>query len=520
MGKGGNRPCATPGPAVGPSGWPPPLPPRSGAGGRDGAGAEGRGGDPGSQPATLGGGGWLGGAQAGGPGGGERRGGRLKAVIQDVKADAPRPGGGGAKPKRHRLSRSSSASDMVELGLSAAELDRLKGVQPAGAAETGTRHPLELVSCALMGVVFGIALEKGRVVDPIAMQGQFIFRRWFMMKFFFSGVASSMMVFAACSWLFPDRFRLIRSDKTGCGERLAKPLAGGLLLGAGMAVAASCPGSIAPQIGGGLPNSGWVLLGSVLGALVNGLVEPVYRKWVTCAACDEKYAFADKLAGQLLGREVGPLALYAAFIPFLLGFLAFLEWIVPWTDDIPASWTEFRPNVLAMGAWPATASGCLLGVIQIPTIIFNRETIGCSTSFDTIVGQWVRFVPERTQELFPTFTNRLKVPAPQALSQPVYLVSAVLGGYISSTASGVHGHVPGLQSIIMCIAGGFIMVFGARLGNGCTSGHGISGFGCLSIPSILATMGLFSGAIGTTFVLLWLGQVDLDALALREIAAE
>ena len=35
-----------------------------------------------------------------------------------------------------------------------------------------------------------------------------------------------------------------------------------------------------------------------------------------------------------------------------------------------------------------------------------------------------------------------------------------------------------------------------------------------------ATMGLFSGAIGTTFVLLWLGQVDLDALALREIAAE
>ena len=47
---------------------------------------------------------------------------------------------------------------MVELGLSAVELDRLKGVQPEGAAETGIRHPLELVSCALMGVVFGIAL--------------------------------------------------------------------------------------------------------------------------------------------------------------------------------------------------------------------------------------------------------------------------------------------------------------------------------------------------------------------------
>ena len=75
-------------------------------------------------------------AQARGPGGGKRRGGRLHAVIQGMRGDAPGPGGGGAPPRKHRLSRSSSASDMVELGLSAVELDRLKGVQPAGARRT------------------------------------------------------------------------------------------------------------------------------------------------------------------------------------------------------------------------------------------------------------------------------------------------------------------------------------------------------------------------------------------------
>ncbi len=36
--------------------------------------------------------------------------------------------------------------------------------------------------------------------------------------------------------------------------------------------------------------------------------------------------------------------------------------------------------------------------------------------------------------------------------------------------------------------GGFIAGFGARMSNGCTSGHGICGIGSLQIPSILAVV--------------------------------
>jgi uncharacterized membrane protein YedE/YeeE len=45
--------------------------------------------------------------------------------------------------------------------------------------------------------------------------------------------------------------------------------------------------------------------------------------------------------------------------------------------------------------------------------------------------------------------------------------------------------VPG--SYITIIVGGFLVGFGARLGTGCTSGHGICGIARLSPRSIAAT---------------------------------
>jgi uncharacterized membrane protein YedE/YeeE len=45
--------------------------------------------------------------------------------------------------------------------------------------------------------------------------------------------------------------------------------------------------------------------------------------------------------------------------------------------------------------------------------------------------------------------------------------------------------------------GGFIAGFGARLSNGCTSGHGICGIGSLQWPSILAVITFLLTAIAT-----------------------
>ena len=49
------------------------------------------------------------------------------------------------------------------------------------------------------------------------------------------------------------------------------------------------------------------------------------------------------------------------------------------------------------------------------------------------------------------------------------------------------------SSLALVAAAGLLVGFGTRMGNGCTSGHGVCGFARLSARSIMAT-GIFMGA--------------------------
>ena len=58
------------------------------------------------------------------------------------------------------------------------------------------------------------------------------------------------------------------------------------------------------------------------------------------------------------------------------------------------------------------------------------------------------------------------------------------------------GPVPGRRLVWSCI-GGFILLFGARFGGGCTSGHMISGVSQLAVSSLIFSAALFVSAIMT-----------------------
>ena len=47
------------------------------------------------------------------------------------------------------------------------------------------------------------------------------------------------------------------------------------------------------------------------------------------------------------------------------------------------------------------------------------------------------------------------------------------------------------------LVGGFFVGYGARLGNGCTSGHGICGLGSLQLPSLMAVLTFMATAFLT-----------------------
>ena len=105
--------------------------------------------------------------------------------------------------------------------------------------------------------------------------------------------------------------------------------------------------------------------------------------------------------------------------------------------------------------------------------------------------------------------NFLSSPEPVAISSStIEFLSGVGIDYPASDAKGLgffptsfynFTHLPGL---LLAIAGGFLVGFGARYGQGCTSGHAISGLSNLQIPSLVAVIGFFLGGLFSTFVLL------------------
>jgi uncharacterized membrane protein YedE/YeeE len=58
------------------------------------------------------------------------------------------------------------------------------------------------------------------------------------------------------------------------------------------------------------------------------------------------------------------------------------------------------------------------------------------------------------------------------------------------------------QGWLLLVVGGFLVGFGTRYANGCTSGHAISGLSNLQLPSLIAVIGFFAGGLLMTWFIL------------------
>lgn len=98
--------------------------------------------------------------------------------------------------------------------------------------------------------------------------------------------------------------------------------------------------------------------------------------------------------------------------------------------------------------------------------------------------------------------------APVAISDAtvVYLDSIGLS-YPAADQSG-NGFFPttlfnfsSLKGILLALAGGYLVGFGARYGRGCTSGHAITGLAHFQLPSLLTVAGFFIGGLLMTHLI-------------------
>jgi len=144
-------------------------------------------------------------------------------------------------------------------------------------------------------------------------------------------------------------------------------------------------------------------------------------------------------------------------------------------------------------------AGAAIAVITLALLFLGNRRLGLSTGFEDICSLALRL---------PYF-QRKAVVSGRAWRLPFIIglvaggfLSAVLGGGWSPTmALGVFDERIGFGAagkLAWMFAGGLFIGFGTRLGNGCTSGHGIFGMSNLETSSIVSTLAFMAGGIATT----------------------
>jgi len=170
-----------------------------------------------------------------------------------------------------------------------------------------------------MGLVFGLALEKTRVFEPGMMIGQFQLRNFIMLKVFLSAAATGLVVLA----LFNGLGMVSLHPKAAV---LGSVLIGGLILGAGIAIAGACPGTVLAQIGAGYKDAWATLFGGIAGAMTYGyFTGPI----------DQILGFGDY--GKITLAEVTGIPFWALALGFaavLIGIMVFLERWRPWRAEL------------------------------------------------------------------------------------------------------------------------------------------------------------------------------------------
>ena len=143
-----------------------------------------------------------------------------------------------------------------------------------------------------------------------------------------------------------------------------------------------------------------------------------------------------------------------------------------------------------------------------------NHPLGITTAFEYSAALTERAVAPQAAPVEAYYAAQEKEGKPPKINWEWMLVVGVfVGALLSSKMSGDRPteNVPSLwkwrfgdsaaRRYAGAFAGGALMMFGARLAQGCTSGHGISGALQLAVSSWLFVPMLFGAAIATTFLI-------------------
>ncbi|KAG6366208.1 hypothetical protein INS49_000384 [Diaporthe citri] len=300
------------------------------------------------------------------------------------------------------------------------------------------------------GLAFGGALVASGLYSPFLIASQFTLQRWNMVQTFLTATGCSALAVHVLQDLgFQVPPPRSYSPAGILGFPLDGNLIGGALLGAGMSLAASCPGMVFPQVAMGVPSAKTTLAGAIVGGL---FWSALLRPWLFGTGRAATFVFYEVLLGAIVVTVAG--------------------------KAVPA------PSALQ-----PIAGGLVIGAAQLVSLLARGSLVGVSTCYEH-VGDWVLYLIEGG-----------KGPRP-ATGTLVFSASTMAGALLLVRERPDLAVAPGALTIHVApwkaFWGGFLMAVGSRLGGGCSSGHGISGMGLMSVASFVSMFATFAAAIAVS----------------------
>jgi uncharacterized membrane protein YedE/YeeE len=251
---------------------------------------------------------------------------------------------------------------------------------------------------------------------------------------------------------------------------------GGIVFGAGMAILGYCPGTLPISLGQGSLDALTGIIGGIAGALVFTLLWPGIQA--------------------ILGPDLGNISLHSIagegflFYLILVVLGASFMGIALWLDRLDGK-KDFK--------WLHSAVGLAVLVAIVFLSSTTNRVVGASSTYPYLAG----LVSGLTDH--PYFQKIEK----SGNWELIFLSGAFLSGLIFSLfkrefrMSMVHdhwikykGHTP-VKRAVWSFIGGFLLLFGARMAGGCTSGHVISGGMQLAVSSLVFAVFVFGGLLIT-----------------------
>ncbi|MBI3517014.1 MAG: YeeE/YedE family protein [Proteobacteria bacterium] len=161
-------------------------------------------------------------------------------------------------------------------------------------------------------------------------------------------------------------------------------------------------------------------------------------------------------------------------------------------------------------AWSPYAAGITIGVLQLPAFLLIGTALGTSSSYVTVSARAASWIDPSIRAIDYAAKH---LDGAKNWWQVALVIGIVLGAALSARLSGTRrsgmspiwatalGTKSRIARFFLAFGGGFVMLLGARIADGCTSGHGISGMAQLAIGSFIAVAAMFLGGIATAFIL-------------------